>query len=226
MSGAPEGYYEHARPEVAALVPSGARVVVDVGCGAGALGAALKRARPGLRVYGVEPVAEQARRAAERLDGVAVRRAEEGPPEGFPRPDCLVFADVLEHLAEPGQVLATWRAWLEPGGAAVVSLPNVGHASVLVPLLGGSWRYVDAGVLDRTHLRFFTRDTAVELVDGAGLRVDHVGRVAELPATVRPGALRARLGAWVGGVPCRDASAWRLRLADLFTVQFLIVGRR
>jgi GT2 family glycosyltransferase/ubiquinone/menaquinone biosynthesis C-methylase UbiE len=217
-------YYDHGRPEIAALVPRDAAVVVDVGCGAGALGCALKRERPELRVFGVEAAADPARRAAESLDGVAARAAELGLPEGFPQPDCVIFADVLEHLAEPLEVLKVWRRAMAPRGTVVVSLPNVGHASVLGPLVRGSWRYADAGVLDRTHLRFFTRDTAIELLQQAGFRVTHAGRVADVPPGVVPGFWRGRLRRWAGRVPGVGAGSVRSRLADLCTVQFLLVG--
>jgi 2-polyprenyl-3-methyl-5-hydroxy-6-metoxy-1,4-benzoquinol methylase len=217
-------YYDHARPQLAALVPEGAKVVVDVGCGGGALGRALKRERPELRVFGMEPT-EQADRAAEWLDGVSRNRAELGLPAEFPRPDVVIFADVLEHLPEPLEVLKVWRGAMAPGATLIVSLPNVGHVSVVAPLLRGSWRYVDAGVLDRTHLRFFTRDTALELVREAGFRISYAGRVADLERGLVSDAWRERLIRWTDGIAAEGVDALRGRFADLWTMQFLLVGK-
>ncbi len=89
--------------------------------------------------------------------------------------DCVVFNDVLEHTADPWAVLRKTRALLTPDAAIVVSIPNVRHVSVLVPLIaGGRWDYEDWGILDRTHLRFFTRATAVELLQSTGYTVKRV----------------------------------------------------
>ncbi len=81
------------------------------------------------------------------------------------------YADILEHLRDPWRLLASQRELLAPGGHVVVSLPNVRHYPVVLGLLRGRWRYQDEGVLDRSHLRFFTRDSARELVSGAGYRM-------------------------------------------------------
>jgi GT2 family glycosyltransferase len=94
-------YYGYARPEVCALVPASARHVVDVGCAGGALGRELKRARPSIEVRGIEPVVAQAERARRVLDDVMVGGATDPWPSGWPAPDCIVFADVLEHLVVP-----------------------------------------------------------------------------------------------------------------------------
>ena len=227
-------YHGHARPEIAALVPASARRIVDVGCGRGELGRALKAARPGVEVRGVEPMAEAAERARAVLDDVMVAGAEAPLPSAWPRPDCVIFADVLEHLVDPWAVLRAYHALLLPEGTLVVSIPNVRHRSVMAPLLHGRWDYVPAGVLDRTHLRFFSRQTAVELIEGAGFRVKRVERVIDMPPTgfLRRGTLslanaevrrETRSRAEPPGGPL---SAVRRLAADLCTVQFLIVAER
>lgn len=223
------GYFGHPRPEVAALVPEGARNVIDIGCGAGALGKALKAARPGLAVRGVEPVAEQAARAREVLDEVVVAGAEDPLPSGWPQPDCVIFADVLEHLVDPWAVLRSLRGALAPGGSLVISVPNIAHRSVMGGLLRGRFDYQDAGVLDRTHLRFFTRETAMELVEQAGFTVKRVERVVDLREERfgHPTLLReVRKHVEQEGDSGRAAGGKTVAsmIADLCTIQFLIVA--
>jgi 2-polyprenyl-3-methyl-5-hydroxy-6-metoxy-1,4-benzoquinol methylase len=219
-------YYKR-RPEIEALVPREARVVLDVGCGTGLLGHALKQARPGIAVYGVEPRAEAAAEARARLDGVSVALAGDPLPSDWPAPDCVVLADVLEHCERPWPVLASIAARLPRGGSVVASVPNVLHYTALGPLLGRArWDYVDAGILDRTHLRFFTRPTAIELFEQAGLRLETVERQLMWPGSVAGTCLRALLApARVlearRGVPRRGPAA-----LDLATLQLLIVARR
>lgn len=208
-------YYGYARPEVCALVPESAMRVIDFGCAGGALGRALKTARPGRLVFGVEPVAEQAARARAVLDEVHVGHAEDELPEAWGAPDCVIFADVLEHLVDPWAVVRRARARLAPGGALVVSIPNVLHHSVLADLLRGRFDYRDAGVLDRTHLRFFTAATARELVEQAGFRVERMERVVDT----------ARFNKLATGTPVGGRRTPRSLLADACTVQFLILAR-
>src|ERR687894_360350 len=117
--------YESARPEIVALVPPGARRVLDLGCATGALAAALK-ARGDVEVVGIEREPAYAAEARERCDRVIVGDVEDVPRD-LGRFDCLVAADVLEHLVDPWSALDAYAAMLEPGCRAVVSLPNVGH---------------------------------------------------------------------------------------------------
>jgi hypothetical protein len=88
--------------------------------------------------------------------------------------DCLVYGDVLEHLADPWGLLARQAAWLRPGGMVLACVPNVQHWSLLADLLRGRWRYQDEGLLDRTHLRFFTLEEILDLMGRAGLEVHDV----------------------------------------------------
>jgi SAM-dependent methyltransferase len=220
---APDGYYENSRPEVVALVPPDARFVIDVGCGAGGLGQGLKALRPGIEVRGVELVASQAERARLVLDDAWVGGAEGPLPEHWPVPDCVIFADVLEHLLDPWETLRRYRSILRPGGTCVASIPNVAHRSVFRGLLRHRWDYAPYGILDRTHLRFFTRETAIEMFEEGGFSIRRVGRVVE-------GLGRKVPGRWLKSAIDRESGRDRiypepLGLAiDAWTVQFLIVA--
>jgi SAM-dependent methyltransferase len=174
-----EHAYETARPDVQALVPTTAKRILELGCSTGALGAALK-ARNGAFVLGVEMNPEYARQAERRLDRVVVGDAEtllgegfrgEGAPEEEPF-DCLVGADVFEHLSDPWAALERATDQLAPAATVVISLPNVLHwPGLWRVIIGGRWPRDDVGVFDRTHLRWFTRRDAIDLLEGAGLRV-------------------------------------------------------
>jgi methionine biosynthesis protein MetW len=174
MTPQDDAYFEFDRPELRKLVPSGARRVLDVGCGAGALGAALREER-GIEVMGLELSPDAAARARERLDAVVeadLDRLEDLPFEraGF---DAMVFGDILEHLHDPHRLLRTLRPWLADDGALVCSIPNVAHWSVVIPLLTQDrWPYADAGLLDRTHVHFFTLTEADLMLRDCGFAVE------------------------------------------------------
>jgi SAM-dependent methyltransferase len=166
--------YETPRPDVQALVPETAQRILELGCSTGALGAALK-ARNGASVFGVEVHPEYARQAAGRLDKVVTGDVErflrESGPEEMPF-DCLVGADVFEHLVDPWNALERATDLLESGATVVVSLPNILFLPGLWRLIaGGRWPRDDEGVFDRTHLCWFTARDAIDLVEGAGLRL-------------------------------------------------------
>ncbi|MET0602534.1 MAG: class I SAM-dependent methyltransferase [Baekduia sp.] len=156
-------------------VPDGAHVL-DVGCATGYLAAELSHR--GCTVDGIEfdPVAAQAARAHCRevvvgdLEAPFTHAEVERMLAGA-RPDLVVCADVLEHLRDPWAVLAWLRTLLAPGGRAVVSVPNIAHWTARRALLRGRFDYTDYGLLDRTHLRFFTRASAAELARRAGFAV-------------------------------------------------------
>ena len=94
-----------------------------------------------------------------------------GLSEEQPSVDCLVFGDVLEHLVDPWAALTRLSRLVREGGQVLACIPNVQHYSVIVNLLRGKWDYQDEGLLDRTHLRFFTLSGIQDLFAKAGLRV-------------------------------------------------------
>jgi O-antigen biosynthesis protein len=163
--------YEGTRPDIQAVVPREARRLLDVGCGGGGLGAVLRDRQP-VHVVGVEPVAEYAKEARGRLDVVMETSIEDysagDPPVELY--DCIVFADVLEHLPEPRAVLASCLRFAAPGATIIVSVPNVLYWPEFRRILAGDWPAEDAGTFDRTHLRWFTPRTARALLADLGLR--------------------------------------------------------
>lgn len=172
-------------PLVVELIPRAARTFLDVGCGYGELGAYLKEGGAPRFVCGIEIDPDRARAAAERLDLLVVADLDVLPafprcPGGF---DCVVFADALEHLKRPDAALRAAGEVLAPRGAVVISVPNARHWHLVRQLLvEGEWRYVDSGILDRTHLRFFTARSLQRFVEEAGFAVDGDIRVLPIPA--------------------------------------------
>ncbi|HZQ78253.1 MAG TPA: glycosyltransferase [Acidimicrobiia bacterium] len=156
---------------------AGSAFVLDVGCATGALGKVLRAG--GSNVTGIEIDPAAANLAAERLDEVIVGDIEE--PGFFDRFqsgtfDCVIFGDVLEHLRSPEKVLRSVARLLRPDGFAVISIPNVAHAAIRLSLLAGRFDYSATGLLDETHLRFFTRASLEDMLNRAGFSVEALER--------------------------------------------------
>jgi 2-polyprenyl-3-methyl-5-hydroxy-6-metoxy-1,4-benzoquinol methylase len=168
-------YYACEREDMRKLVPAGVRRVLDVGCGNGAFGAGLKRERPGIHVAGIE-LTDWAETAREYLDGVYKVDAERDDLNIMGKFDCITFNDVLEHLFDPWKMVARLSSCLEPGGYMIASSPNMRFFHVLKALvLNKRFDYEDAGVMDRTHVRWFTIRTFPEIFLRAGLIVVESG---------------------------------------------------
>lgn len=169
-----DSYYGNINLDVLRKIPVQSRRVLEIGCGFGRLGQAFKARVPASAYWGVELMDEPAQQARARLDGVLCANIEHDVGrvrELADHFDALVLGDVLEHFQDPWRVLKALRSFMTPDGVCVACIPNVGHWSMVTELLQGKWRYADHGLLDRTHLRFFTLDTAVELFEKAGWTV-------------------------------------------------------
>lgn len=171
-----ESYFSNARREILPLLPRGAARALEVGCGAGHTLSLLKEQNYCDWTCGIELFSAAAEQAATRLDKVVLGNIETMDlPVEAGSIDILLCLDVLEHLVNPWETLRRLVTLLSPGGVLVASIPNVRYFRVLLSLIvHGRWDYSDDGVLDRTHLRFFTRKTAIELIESAGLSVDQV----------------------------------------------------
>ncbi len=175
ISDAPD-YFGHARREVFPLLPNDCGSLLELGCGAGATLRELKNERTIGRSLGIEISAGAAERASEVFDRVLVESldtfdfdARLNPNDDF---DVILALDVLEHLVDPWRVVKAISNRLTPKGVLIVSLPNIRHKSVLKDLIfRNEFSYTEAGILDRTHLRFFVRKTAIELCECGGLVV-------------------------------------------------------
>lgn len=194
-------YHSHVRFDVLPFVPKTGGRLLDIGGGIGAT--ALEARSRGL--VGQAGVIDQ----VPALSGLdfsyngdlndldfleSVGRAQ-GP---F---DTILCLDILEHLFEPWDVVAKLQTMLVPGGVIVASIPNVRHISVVAPLLlRSSWQLADDGVLDRTHLRFFTRSSAIELMTRSGLQLDLVRPLLD-------GQKATKLFGWVPIGAVRDFAA-------------------
>lgn len=177
-----ESYHDLVRKDVFPLIPKQAGRVLDLGGGIGATSAALKM--EGRASYAV--VADQvsdrlavgvdAAMAGDLEDGAFIKRIleQEGP---F---DTILCLDILEHLRDPWQVVKLLREGLAPGGTIIASIPNVNYIQLVGPLFfKGQYELKDAGILDRTHIRWFVRKTAIEMMTPEGLVLEEL---SERPA--------------------------------------------
>lgn len=192
MTEAPYHYWDVARTEMVPFVPTTATTLLDVGCGLGGFAAELKRRRPTMRITGVEGDSKAAETARTRCDDVVVGLFPEAlDGRTF---DCIVFNDVLEHMVDPWAALRAARASLNPGGAVVASIPNLRYFLVLYRLVvERDFTYVADGVLDRTHLRFFTHRTASAMFEQCGLRVETTEAINQIDPTTLPPRYRRTL---------------------------------
>jgi SAM-dependent methyltransferase len=172
---APE-YFDLARKEILPLLPKTSDRLLEVGCGTGSTLSYLKSSSRCRWAAGIELFHDAADIARKRIDCVV-----EGSIEDIELPfeqesmDVILCLDVLEHLVDPWKTVRRLHLLLKPRGVLVCSIPNVRYFRVALSLLlRGKWEYSDSGILDKTHLRFFTKRSAVELVACSGLEVDMI----------------------------------------------------
>lgn len=168
--------YTGSRPEIISLVPAEAVDILDVGCSNGELGYFLKLESPARKVVGIEGDGSFCEQARMRLDGVHHADLNNFDwdnafkPESF---DCMIFADVLEHLYDPWGCLNLAIRSLRPGGKVIISVPNIRHISAFFSIfIKGVFPRNPRGLFDNTHIRWFTRKDAIALIMQAGLSIE------------------------------------------------------
>ena len=155
--------------KLASLIAPKSRIL-DVGCGTGVI-TEIIRHQTSASIIGIEPDVERVQRAKTR--GLEVHPGILSPEfiKDHGPFDYIVFADVLEHLPNPAEIVVMARTGLKPGGSIVASVPNVAHWFVRIDLLAGRFNYQDCGIMDATHLRWFTRRTIREFFERLGFKL-------------------------------------------------------
>lgn len=167
------------------------KTALDFGCHDGELAALLTSA--GWTIDGLDCDEKALHEASKICRSVATVDVELADPKDFDTYDLLIFADILEHTASPVTILRRWVDSLDSQGSVIVSIPNIAHAYVRLNLLAGRFNYQDRGILDRTHLRFFTLKTYKALLEQAGLEIQDL-RVTPTPIELLvPNFTRTRL---------------------------------
>lgn len=163
--------HEQHNPDLLRIIPRASRRLIEIGCSTGALAREFRKIAPDCDYLGVEIDADYAKLATRYCNRCVVLDVEEAEQsfwsENTDR-DCWIFGDALEHLKDPWAVLAKVRQGLAPTGSIVACIPNAQHWSLQARLSVGDLRYAQSGLLDRTHLRWFTRQTIIEMFDQAG----------------------------------------------------------
>lgn len=167
-----QSIYQGNREELLKFISPQFKKILDVGCSSGNFGALVKSRYP-VFVAGVESHPEACREAQKKLDQVIQANVESDQiafaAEEF---DCIIFADILEHLYDPSKIIDSYLRWLAPSGVMIFSIPNIRHISVLGDLLfGGEWKYTESGIMDKTHIRFFTQKSFMRLIEECGLEL-------------------------------------------------------
>lgn len=176
-------YFTHIRTELIEAVDAGREdsfALLDVGCGAGATLLEIGNRFPNAQLYGIELDGHAASVASHYLNVVQGNIEEKKNPFGR-KFDYIMLGDVLEHLHDTKGMLLYLKTLLNGGGHFIISLPNIMHISVINDLLHGKFHYKEEGILDRTHLRFFTKDEIVQLMLECGLHIERmVGMSVEI----------------------------------------------
>jgi SAM-dependent methyltransferase/glycosyltransferase involved in cell wall biosynthesis len=224
------GYHDNTRRDLIDALDFSPRRALDIGCGAGATFAYLKVRHPDCETWGIEINRAAADIARTRLNHVAIGKFEEIDLAAFgispASLDLILCADVLEHMYDPWSVVVRLKDYLADDGRLVISIPNLRYLPLLDDLAHGYFRYADWGVLDITHLRFFTRkeldrflyETGYEAISWTHgfdptLRAQYEQASKTLPATIDTGKL-----------VLRNLSADDLQ--ELFSAQFFVTAKK
>jgi 2-polyprenyl-3-methyl-5-hydroxy-6-metoxy-1,4-benzoquinol methylase len=219
-------YHTNPRIEILSFLNEPPGTVLDVGCGGGATGKLVKERFPGTRVLGIEinpQAAEHARASLDRVICASVDDVDAARDLGGEAVSTVLLLDVLEHLYDPWRALVRIRGWLAPGTRVIASVPNIRNLATLSRIAAGDFEYEANGVLDITHVRFFTRVTLRDLFEQTGYEVRRLDPLTQ-PALVdqvvadrRPGRIDTR------SLSVRYRSFEELE--DLYALQYVVDAR-
>jgi len=221
-----EDYKKHFNPayigyreDILNLIPNGKNIIriLDIGCSIGTLGEQIKQRNKNVEVVGIEFDEQMAKIAKEKLDKVIegdVEKINLGNYFTVNYFDCIILADILEHLKNPWDVLKNITTFLNDDGIIIASIPNIRHNSTILSLvIKGYWPYRERGIHDKTHLRFFTLHNIKELFQYGGLNIVEIKRIYRIIESPHPLNTFARYFA----LPL---------IRDFLTFQYLIVAKK
>ncbi|HEX3866796.1 MAG TPA: class I SAM-dependent methyltransferase [Gemmatimonadaceae bacterium] len=220
-----DGYFEITRTELVDMLAAPPQHLVEFGCGAGATGAEVKRRFPHCLVEGFEYSATAAELAAKRLDRVHTGDVERVDFATLFAPasiDALLLADVLEHLYDPWALLVRIRPFLTRDAQVIASIPNIRNLALITALAAGTFAYEPAGLLDVTHIRFFTRREIVKMFAETGYEIVTMNGVRDARLTPYEGT------AFPVNLETESVQFKNLSDADvseLYTIQFYVRAR-
>jgi 2-polyprenyl-3-methyl-5-hydroxy-6-metoxy-1,4-benzoquinol methylase len=167
-------YYDSSRNEIFEILPKNISSLLDIGCGNGSFGAKVKSELK-IEVWGVELFSDAALKAKTKLDKVFNCSAEDAVSKIQKKFDCITFNDVLEHLVDPYKTLSEAKKLLTDKGIILFSVPNIRKINYMYDLVfRKDWRYEDSGVMDKTHLRFFTKKSVMRMIEDLDLEVINI----------------------------------------------------
>lgn len=165
-------YYNMVKIEFLPLITEKANSILDIGCGAGQFGRTVREMNRASELIGIElyePAAEQAKKYYDKVYCSNVENLDLPYSECF---DYVICGDILEHLSDPWDMVSRIAKMLKKDGALICSIPNIRYWKIITDLaLRGRWDYADSGILDSTHLRFFTKSTFFEMLHKANYKI-------------------------------------------------------
>ena len=220
-------YHQNPRTEIASFLNDPPGVVLDIGCGGGATGKLVKEKFRGTRVIGIESNPQAAEHARQFLDDVVCANIDDvnlAEHVGNVAIGTVLLLDLLEHLYDPWRALTRIRGWLTPDTRILASVPNIRNLANLDELAAGRWSYGPNGVLDITHVRFFTKQTLRQLFEETGYAVLHMEPLTQPKWVDRHVVARhpGRLQTQHLSISFRDFDD----LEDLYAFQYVVDARR
>lgn len=167
-------YYNFEKHRFIQLIPEGQNKILDLGCAAGRVGRKLRELKKASEVIGVEIFQPAAVEAAKHYDKVYVGDVENISLDYKDFFDFVICGDIIEHFRDPWTMLNKINTFLKKDAFLISSVPNIRYWSIIKDLvIYGNWEYVNAGIMDQTHLRFFTRNTFINMLQRANYEIDH-----------------------------------------------------